>query len=375
MTPEVESKKRIEVWKLVLFLMLFIVAVKEIYPRLKKSEFYPDSNSRLVSPKGKLASDEESTIQLFNHAGPSVVYITTRERVLDFWRGEVEIPRGSGSGFIWDRKGHIVTNFHVVKGAESADVVFSDHSAYSAKLVGASPDHDLALLKVKAPKDLLLPLPIGTSHDLQVGQKAFAIGSPFGLDKTLTTGVVSALGRSINSSPGRTIEDVIQTDAAINPGNSGGPLLDSAGRLIGVNTAIYSPSSGTYAGVGFAVPVDTVNRVIPQLISQGRYIPPRLGISINEQWRKIITGQLGVEGVPVLGVVSGSGAAKSGLRPAVLKPNRGVIVGDIIVKVGSRDVRNSNDLFNSLEQYQPGDFVDITVLRGKDTKVLKVQLN
>ena len=332
------------------------------------------SEPRTVVPRGELASDEKSTIELFENAGVSVVYITTRDRRVNFWTmSVVEVPRGSGSGFVWDRNGHIVTNYHVIQGAESAEVLFSDHSAYPAKLVGASPDHDLALLRVKAPSEILVPIPIGTSHDLQVGQKAFAIGSPFGLDKTLTTGIISALGRTIEAASGRTIEGVIQTDAAINPGNSGGPLLDSAGRLIGVNTAIYSPS-GAYAGIGFAVPVDTVSRVVPHLTTHGRYIRPRLGIYINDQIGRQITAQVGVEGVPVLDLSPGSNGEKAGLRPTVVGRGGGVVVGDIITRVGSRKVRHVDGLLNALEQYRPGDAVELTVLRNRKTLKIVVVL-
>ena len=350
------------------------MATRLISPWVKSPIPSPPSIPQSIVPRGDLAADENSTIELFERAGPSVVYITTRERQVNFWTmSVVEVPRGSGSGFIWDREGHIVTNYHVIQGAESAEVLFSDHSAYTATLVGISPDHDLALVKVKAPLEILIPLPVGTSHDLQVGQKTFAIGSPFGLDKTLTTGVVSALGRTIEASSGRSIEDVIQTDAAINPGNSGGPLLDSSGRLIGVNTAIYSPS-GAYAGVGFAVPVDTVNRIIPQLITHGRYIRPRLGVYINDQMGRRITNQIGVEGVLVLDLMPGSNAEKAGLQPTRLTRRGRVIVGDIIIQLGERKVRQVNDLFNALEQYHPGETVELTILRNSKSVNISVTL-
>jgi S1-C subfamily serine protease len=228
---------------------------------------------RVVTARGDLAAEEKANIELFRQASPSVVYITVLSRRLDAFSLNVyEIPEGTGSGFIWDDQGHIITNFHVIRNAQAAQVTLADHSTYNAGLVGIAPNKDLAVLKIDAPKKLLRPLPIGTSHDLVVGQKTFAIGNPFGLDQTLTTGVVSALGREIRSATRQPIAGVIQTDAAINPGNSGGPLLDSAGRLIGVNTAIYSPS-GAYAGIGFAIPVDTVNEVIPLLIRQGKTKP------------------------------------------------------------------------------------------------------
>lgn len=362
--------------RIIILVVVVVLLGRYLFPWIKNTvtptPSYPDPQT--IIPRGELASDERSTIELFEKAGVSVVYITTRDRRVNFWTmSVVEVPRGSGSGFVWDRDGHIVTNYHVIQGAESAEILFSDHSAYSAKLVGASPDHDLALLKVKAPTEILVPLPLGTSHDLQVGQKAFAIGSPFGLDKTLTTGVVSALGRTIEAGSGRTIEGVIQTDAAINPGNSGGPLLDSAGRLVGVNTAIYSPS-GAYAGVGFAIPVDTVRRVVPHLITHGRYIRPRLGVYINDQIGRQITAQVGVEGVPVLDLSPGSNAEKVGLRPTIIGRRGGVVVGDIIVQVGNRKVRDVNDLLNALERYQPGDAVELAVLRKRETLKISVVL-
>ena len=226
---------------------------------------------RVVTPRGDLANFEKTTIELFQNASPSVVYLTTRSRVANpFSMRAVEVEAGSGSGFMWDEQGHIVTNFHVLQEASSARVVMWDQSSYEATLVGGSPDHDLAVLRIAAPPEKLRPVPIGESASLLVGQAVYAIGNPFGLNQTLTTGVLSAKSRIIQSPTGRSIEDVIQIDAAINPGNSGGPLLDSAGRLIGVNTAIYSPS-GASAGVGFTIPVDTVNRVVPQIIANGHY--------------------------------------------------------------------------------------------------------
>ena len=226
---------------------------------------------------------------------PSVVYITTQSVVRDrFTMNVLEIPQGTGSGFIWDQQGHIVTNFHVIREANRAEVMLADKSTFQAELVGVAPDRDLAVLRIDAEPDRLRPIPLGTSSDLEVGQKVFAIGSPFGLDQTLTTGVISGLGRQIESIGGRTIEGVIQTDAAINPGNSGGPLLDSSGRLIGVNTAIFSPS-GVYAGVGFAVPADIVNRIVPDLIRYGKVNRPGLGVQLAE---RSITAQLGVKGAP-----------------------------------------------------------------------------
>jgi S1-C subfamily serine protease len=236
---------------------------------------------RPTTPRGELTDEERQNIEIFDKWKASVVYIATTERVMDFWtRSVANVPRGTGSGFIWDNAGHVVTNVHVVAGASGAYVKLADGRDYEARLVGASPAHDIAVLQIRVPKDQPPPVAVGTSHDLRVGQKVFAIGNPFGLDWTLTTGIVSALDRSIEGDNGSVIRHLVQTDAAINPGNSGGPLLDSAGRLIGINTAIYSPS-GASAGVGFAVPVDTVNRVVPELIANGRYQPPSLGIEVE----------------------------------------------------------------------------------------------
>lgn len=222
----------------------------------------------IVVPRGDLAEDEKATIELFNTASPAVVHITTKTLRRDFFTRDVfEIPQGDGTGIVWDKHGHIVTNFHVIEKANTAQITMADQTTWKARLVGVAPDVDLAVLKIDARVTSLQPLPVGSSNDLQVGQKVFAIGNPFGLDQSLTTGLISATGREIKSRTRRTIKDMIQTDAAINPGNSGGPLLDSSGRLIGVNTAILSPS-GTYSGVGFAIPADTVNRVVPEIINR-----------------------------------------------------------------------------------------------------------
>ena len=238
----------------------------------------------------------------------------------------MEIPRGTGTGFVWDKQGHVVTNFHVIEDADTVHVALADHSTWQAKLVGVSPEKDVAVLKIDAPQDKLQPLPVGTSHDLQVGQNVFAIGNPFGLDQTLTTGVISALGREINSRTGRPIKDVIQTDAAINPGNSGGPLLDSEGRLVGVTTAIFSPS-GAYAGIGFAIPVHVVSWAVPELIAHGKIIRPGLAISVApDGW----TRWIGVEGVLVLSVEPNSLAAAAGLRPTRRDQFGYIYLGDII---------------------------------------------
>jgi S1-C subfamily serine protease len=325
---------------------------------------------RPVVARGDLAEDEKSTIELFKHASPSVVYITTlSRRAVNFFE-MTEVPQGTGSGFLWDRQGHVVTNFHVLQGSDSSVVTLSDQSNWKAAVVGVEPDKDLAVLRISAPADKLPPILVGTSKGLQVGQKVFAIGNPFGLDETLTTGIVSALGRTIDAVTGRKIQNVIQTDAAINPGNSGGPLLDSAGRLIGVNTQIASPS-GASAGIGFAVPVDTVNEVVPELIAHGRIVRPRLGIVPATEG---IARQLGVTGVLVLSVQEGSGAAKAGLQGTERDREGSLILGDIIVGVAGKDVASYDDLVTALEKQKVGDTVPVKIVRNDRTLTVAVVL-
>ena len=319
---------------------------------------------RVVAARGDLAADEAATIELFERSKGAVVFIATTQRVLDPWsRNIFRIPRGTGSGFVWDEHGHVVTNNHVVAGAAEARVRLNDGRDYVASLVGASPAHDIAVLKIDVPERRPIPLPVGKSADLKVGQKVFAIGNPFGLDWSLTTGVVSALNRSLPAGDGEAIiQDLIQTDAAINPGNSGGPLLDSAGRLIGINTAIFSPS-GAYAGVGFAVPVDTVNRVVPQLISKGSYARPVLGIQIDQALNEMLEKQLGVAGVAVAGVVPGSGAAAAGLRPAKIDSRGGIVPGDVILALDGDKVDTAAELLARLDEKKVGDTVKLTLWR------------
>lgn len=333
-----------------------------------------DPAQRLVTARGDLADDEKSTIALFEKSRGSVVYISTSQLVEDVWsRNVFSVPRGTGSGFIWDSAGHVVTNFHVIQGASEATVQLADGRKFRASLVGASPGHDLALLKIGVALRRPAPVPIGTSNDLKVGQKVFAIGNPFGLDWTLTTGIISALDRSLpNENGGPSIEHLIQTDAAINPGNSGGPLLDSSGRLIGINTAIYSPSGGS-AGIGFAVPVATVMRVIPQLIRNGRYVRPALGIEADEQVNERLQALTGRQGVFVLGVRPGSAAASAGLIGTTASP-RGITPGDIIVAVDGEPVDSLGALLAKLDDWQVGATVRLTVMRKQETRDITVQL-
>jgi S1-C subfamily serine protease len=281
-----------------------------------------------------------------------------------------QIPRGSGTGFVWDQAGHIVTNYHVIKDADTATVAFDNQTSYPAKLVGVAPDKDLAVLLVQAPAEKRQTLPLGTSSAVEVGHKCYAIGNPFGLDHTLTTGVVSALGREIQSATGLPIKDVIQTDAAINPGNSGGPLLDSAGRLIGVNTAIFSPS-GAYAGIGFAIPVDTVKWVVPELIQHGKIVRPGLAVTLASDR---ITRRLQLEGVLVLDVESGSQAAAAGFRPTRRTARGDIVLGDLITAIDNVPIRAPHELLLALEKYKIGQKVTFTVTRNGHPEQLAVPL-
>ena len=331
----------------------------------------PRAAARPVASRGELWSGEKSTIALFRQASPAVVNITAIGVQRDiFTLNLYQIPQGTGSGFVWDRNGNVITNFHVIQNADAAQITLADQSNWKARVVGVAPDKDLAVLRIDAPSARLQPIPIGTSKDLQVGQTVFAIGNPFGLDQTLTTGVISALNREIESITRRPIQGVIQSDAAINPGNSGGPLLDSAGRLIGVNTAIYSPS-GASAGIGFAIPVDIVNRIVPELIRSGRIVRPGLGVQIADEQ---IAQRLGVNGVLVVDVAKGGAASKAGVQPTRRDAEGRLRLGDIITMIDGKKVANPNDLFLLLEKYKVGDVVTISMLREGKTTQAKVTL-
>ncbi len=330
------------------------------------------SNSRLSPLKDELKAQELETIRLFENAAPSVCFITTSNLRIDFFsRKAMEYPAGTGSGFVWDKEGHIVTNFHVIQSADKAEVTLSDGSSWNAKVVGYEPGKDLAVLKIDAPTDKLLPIPVGKSENLQVGQSVFAIGNPFGLDQTLTTGVVSALGREIESVIGIPIRDAIQTDAAINPGNSGGPLLNSSGRLIGVNTAIYSPS-GASAGIGFSIPVDVVKWVVPELIQYGQIRRPTLGVVLASQ---DFTRRIGLSGALILRISPNSAAEKVGLRPTRQSRYSGIELGDIIVAINDEPINSNNDLILVLEKFKEGDKVNVTVLREDREMQFEMELD
>ena len=321
-------------------------------------------------PEG-LSAEEKRDIEVFRRASASVVFITSIALRRDVFTFDVQqIPQGTGSGFVWDRQGHIVTNFHVVQEGDAFSVTLSDQSEWEGKVVGIAPDKDVAVIRIKAPPERLAPLTPGASRSLLVGQRVLAVGNPFGLDHSLTVGVVSALGRELRSPNGRRIRDVIQTDAAINPGNSGGPLLDSTGRLVGVNSAIYSPS-GASAGIGFAVPVDTVSRLVPQLIARGKAVQVGIGAAmIPERYNS----RLGIDGVAIAEVTPGGPAARAGLVGAQITRTRRLVLGDRILAVDGKPIRSDDDLRDHFEAAGIGATVTLTVARDRERRQVRIQL-
>lgn len=319
--------------------------------------------------------DESNNIEIFKQASPSVVYITNSRLVRrSFYSlNPQEIPQGSGSGFIWSRDGYVVTNFHVIQQASRLTVTLQDGTSYQAEVVGVEPDKDVAVLKIQAPREKLAPLAIGDSSLLEVGRKVIAIGNPFGLDTTLTVGVVSALGREIDSVSRRKIRDVIQTDAAINPGNSGGPLLNSLGQLVGVNTAIYSPS-GASSGIGFAIPVNIVKKIVPELITFGKVQTPTLGIALlPPQYADYYRQNSRVEGVIVMDVIEGGSPEREGMR-GLRESARGILLGDVIIAIDNEVVMNEDDLLNALENHRAGDVVTVSTLRENEKHSYQIEL-
>ena len=319
-----------------------------------------------------LQPDERNTIETFRTVAPSVVFVTTNAVARD-WRSRqwTEVPQGAGSGFVWTHDGYVVTNYHVVAGGDSYVVTLYDQSSHPAKLVGVDPAKDLAVLKIEAEEGRFAAVDAGDSSNLIVGQKVLAIGSPFGLDRTLTTGVISALGRELTGAGGVTIRDMIQTDASINPGNSGGPLLDSRGRLIGMNTAIYS-RSGQSAGIGFAVPVNFIKRLVPQLIAHGKPVRPGLGVRI---FSDDVARAVGIRGVIVREIVAGSSAASAGLRGTRWDRRGKPRIGDVIVQIEDVTVESYDDLFNALDPYKPGDRVRVHVVREEKGKPREISVD
>ncbi|MDA3832341.1 MAG: trypsin-like peptidase domain-containing protein [Spirochaetales bacterium] len=323
--------------------------------------FNPNAVPRAITARGDLAGDEQNGIELFASMSPSVVYITSVEVHRNFFSlNAYEIPKGTGSGFVWDTDGRIVTNYHVIEDASRIHVTLEDNTTWKAVLIGAAPEKDIAVLQISAPVNKLHPIPVGESHNLLVGQRVYAIGNPFGLDHTLTSGIVSALGREITSVAGTKIAGVIQTDAAINPGNSGGPLLDSAGRLIGVNTAIYSPA-GLNSGIGFAVAVDQVNNVVPDLIRYGKVLKPSLGISIATPQ---LQRRFGIDGVLVIKVEKGSSAEKAGILGTTQQRGQ-ILLGDIIIGLNGLDIHDQRDLARILNTFKIADVITLKLIRNE----------
>jgi S1-C subfamily serine protease len=330
---------------------------------------HSSAQPREISERGQLTAGERNTINLFEAASPSVVHIETTElRRRRFSRVADEYPQGTGSGFIWDARGYVVTNYHVVKGSKRILVSGPGFHRLEATMVGADPVTDLAVVLIKPPKGPLPELPVGTSSNLRTGQSVYAIGNPFGLDQTLTTGVISGLKREIRSQSGSPIHDVIQTDAAINPGNSGGPLLDSSGRLIGVNTAIHSPS-GASAGVGFAVPVDTVNRIVPQIIEFGAPAQPTIGVYLApDYW----TQSQGIPGVVLSQVLENGPAARAGIKGLSENKEGRLFLGDVVLAINQHAVRSEDSFRRVLSSYAPGEKITLTLLR--DSAEVKVEV-
>jgi len=333
--------------------------------------FFPSVSFGLFENTPSLTPDEKNNIEIFKNATHSVVYVTNTALKQDMFSFNVQqIPQGTGSGFVWDTSGIIVTNFHVIRGADIVTITLHDHSSWPAKVLGLAEDKDLAVLKIQAPKEKLKAMAIGDSHQLEVGRKVLAIGNPFGFDTTLTVGVVSALGREIQSLNGRTIKDVIQTDAAINPGNSGGPLLNSVGELVGVNAAIYSPN-GASAGIGFAIPVNTVKKIVPQLIKYGKVNRPILGVeTAPDKWSLAY----GIRGVPLISVSQGLPAQAAGMVGIQRVFKGGLELGDVIIGINGKEVRNNDDLLSALEEHKAGDTINVTSQRGDEVLQFKVRL-
>ncbi len=324
-----------------------------------------------------MTADEDNNIAIYRKAAPGVVNITSIVVERDFFLGLV--PReGAGSGAIIDTRGYVLTNNHVIKDAQRIEVTLSDGNKWPGRLVGTDPDNDLAIIQIEAPPEKLHPIPLGSSNDLQVGQKVLAIGNPFGLGETLTTGIISSLGRSIRSANGALMEDLIQTDAAINPGNSGGPLLDSGGRIIGINTAIISPAGGS-VGIGFAIPVDTAKRIIPDLIERGYVSYPWLGVTLYPLLPGLARAlDLKVEhGALIIEVLRGGPADQAGLQGGtkVLQVGNALlpIGGDVVVGFNGASVKSSDGLIRMIRKHKPGDRARLRILRkGKFLEVAVV---
>jgi S1-C subfamily serine protease len=349
--------------RLALIAVMLLLALSVAQPYVTRL-LLADTAPRLVAARGDLSEAEQSIIELFERVSPSVVQVVGRQGGRDMFEEDGSAVQ-SGTGFVWDGAGNIVTNNHVLSGTTDVAVRLAAGGALAADVVGTAPNYDLAVIRLHHPQTALRPVAIGSSSDLRVGQFAFAIGNPFGLDQSLTFGVISALHRRLPTDSGHQISNVIQTDAAVNPGNSGGPLLDSSGRVVGVNTAILSPS-GSNAGIGFAIPMDVVNRVVPLLIRDGRVPAPGIGIvAVSEQ----DTTRLGVEGIPILRTIPGSTSARAGLRGV---DRRTGALGDVIVSVNGKPVQRLSDLTNELDEIGVGKDVILGILRNNRSETVTV---
>jgi 2-alkenal reductase len=352
-------------------IFLAVIAAVLVALTLSNIRYSPWTNisARTVDQRGPLSDAERGNIELFERVSPSVVQVVARAASSNPLAEEEGEGGGaaSGTGFIWDNDGHVVTNNHVVQNGSEVAVRFASGEVAQAEIIGVAPNYDLAVLRIKSARKLPPPVALGSSTELKVGQSAFAIGNPFGLDQSLTSGIISALKRRLPTSSGREISNVIQTDTAINPGNSGGPLLDSAGRLIGVNTAIISPS-GTSAGIGFAIPVDIVNRVVPELIKSGRVPTPGIGIVAASE---AVSTRLGVEGVIIVRTSPGSPAERAGIRGVDF--NSGAL-GDVIVQADGKPVHRLSDLTDQIEQVGAGKSIRIGLKRGAQTRDITVDI-
>jgi 2-alkenal reductase len=350
-----------------------IVAGVLVALTLSNIRYSPWTNTvaRTVDQRGPLSEAERANIELFERVSPSVVQVAARSAaanpLAEYEGGEGAAGAASGTGFVWDNAGHVVTNNHVVQNGSEVAVRFASGEVAQAEIIGVAPNYDLAVLRIKNARQLPPPVALGSSSELKVGQSAFAIGNPFGLDQSLTSGIISALKRRLPTSSGRESTNVIQTDTAINPGNSGGPLLDSAGRLIGVNTAIISPS-GSSAGIGFAVPVDIVNRVVPELIKNGRVPTPGIGIVAASE---AVSTRLGIEGVIIVRTAPGSPAERAGIRGVDFGSGA---LGDVIVQADGKPVHRLSDLTDQIEQIGAGKSIRISLKRGSQTRDITIDI-
>jgi S1-C subfamily serine protease len=350
-------------------LFLAVIAAVLVALTLSNIRYSPWTNTsaRAVDQRGPLSDAERANIELFERVSPSVVQVAARSAASNPLADEESGGAASGTGFIWDNDGHVVTNNHVVQNGSEVAVRFASGEVAQAEIIGVAPNYDLAVLRIRSAKKLPPPVALGSSTELKVGQSAFAIGNPFGLDQSLTSGIISALKRRLPTSSGREISNVIQTDTAINPGNSGGPLLDSAGRLIGVNTAIISPS-GSSAGIGFAIPADIVNRIVPELIKNGRVPTPGIGIVAASE---AVSTRLGVEGVIIVRTAPGSPAERAGIRGVDLTSGA---IGDVIVQADGKPVHRLSDLTDQIEQVGAGKSIRISVKRGSQTRDINIDI-